>query len=223
MRITNRYGLPEVIRRAVEKDEYDGPSWSEWPHKIGVSTLIDPPRIAVLKHLNDDQLEQDVSDCLFMLQGKAMHWVLEQGRSPEGLYEVRLETKFDKTIISGQIDQWEAGVVRDYKNSNSRFQEKWALQLQVYALLCQHHGIDVEALEIVALRPMSGKIDVFPVRLWPDLEAYDYAMKRIDMHWAAFETLPLCTPEETWDWKRCPKYCLVSRFCTQYLDKQDKK
>ena len=104
MKITNNLDLPAIIRRAVEKDGYDGPDASQWPDRLSVTTLIAPARIAALKATYDADLTQDVADSVYMLMGTAVHHVIERGATDGDIVELRLETPVAGSVISGQLD-----------------------------------------------------------------------------------------------------------------------
>lgn len=221
MKIKNKKNLPAVIIRALEADQYDGPKWSEWPKVISGTTLIGPARIAALKRMFDPEIEQDASDMVYALQGRAMHSILESGAAPGGLYEFRMERDYFGTLISAKLDQWEDGVLRDYKWTESRPKPEWEQQLNVEVELLNHMNVKVDRIEVVAFR--RGWIEVVPMKLWTPEVRDAYVMERIAKHLDADFNLPKCTDDETWGTRRCQKYCLVSRFCTQWLEKKGDK
>lgn len=67
--LTNKYNLPQEFVRAVQVDRHITNG------DISVTQLIDSPQVRLLKRMED--YEVDVSDMLQMLQGTAMHKVLE--------------------------------------------------------------------------------------------------------------------------------------------------
>lgn len=221
MKITNKKDLPAVIVRALEADKYDGPSWADWPKQISGTTLIGPPQIALLKSIHDKELEQDASDMIYALQGRAMHSILESGKAVgKGLYEYRMTREMFGSLISAQLDQYEDGVLRDYKWTESPYKQVWEEQLNVEVWLLQNLGHVVTKLEVVALR--RGRFDIFEARLWTDEQRLSYISNRVTLHQNAAMARTRCTDEEIWGGRRCEKYCLVSRFCQQNLDKKRK-
>lgn len=221
MKITNKKNLPGVIVRALEADKYDGPSWAEWPKKISGTTLIAPPRIAALKQKHDPNIEQDASDMVYALQGRAVHTILEEGAAPGGLYEFRSEREYLGSIVSAKLDAWEEGVLMDYKWTESRPKPVWEEQLNVEVDLLAYQNIEVKQVQVVAFR--RGWIEVVPMKLWTPKERDTYIIDRVQKHQLAAKGLPECTDEEIWQGRRCQKYCLVSRFCTQWLEKKGDK
>ncbi|KKK58556.1 hypothetical protein LCGC14_3043230, partial [marine sediment metagenome] len=74
MKWTNRYNIDPVIAQAVMTDDYEAVG------DISVTRLVRPPQITYLEHKHEDELEQDVVDGLFALEGRALHHILAQGR-----------------------------------------------------------------------------------------------------------------------------------------------
>ena len=68
--LTNKHNIPEVFVRACMVDRHITKG------DISTTQLIDAPQIRYLKAHND--IEEDVSDRLWMLMGTAMHHVLER-------------------------------------------------------------------------------------------------------------------------------------------------
>lgn len=69
--ITNQHDLPEVFLEACKVDRH------RVLGDISVTQLIDSPQIRLLKKKHNDELEQDVSEMIWMLFGTAVHKVLE--------------------------------------------------------------------------------------------------------------------------------------------------
>jgi hypothetical protein len=72
MELTNKFGLPETLVSALKADPYQAVG------DISVTTLIDSPRIRMLKRHNQGKIEEDVSNMLWALMGSAVHTVLER-------------------------------------------------------------------------------------------------------------------------------------------------
>jgi len=75
MKITNRKNLNEALLRAVQKNWYSGEGESR---DYSVTGLLNPVRVFHLMKRHFDELEEDVSDRIWMLMGSAMHSVLER-------------------------------------------------------------------------------------------------------------------------------------------------
>ena len=56
MKITNLTNLPDPVVKALSKDNY-----SRGESQISVTTLIDCPRVRLLREEHDDEISEDVS------------------------------------------------------------------------------------------------------------------------------------------------------------------
>lgn len=70
LKITNKHGAPEEVFKAVSNDDHVNKG------DISVTTLIDAPRIKILK--DKFEYEQDVMDMIFMQMGTAFHSMMEE-------------------------------------------------------------------------------------------------------------------------------------------------
>jgi len=155
-KLTNKYGLPAPIVRAVERDPY-----SRGKAHFSVTELIDSPRVRDLRVLYDSDIEEDVSDFVFSLFGRAIHKMLEDGAEAGTQTEERLYLDVDGYIVSGSMDLQEdqdGGVlITDYKvttvsSATRASKADWEEQLNSYAHLVRRvKGKKVKGLQIVAL------------------------------------------------------------------------
>lgn len=234
MRITNKRGLPAPIVRALEADPYDGPA----PHgrEISVTQLISPPQIRALLARHEGELEQDASDMLHALLGQSFHALMAQNGEPGDVVERRFSTDVLGWTVSGQIDRLTpSGTLQDWKTCSAwkvmmGESPEWTAQLNIYAYILRRNGFKVHRLEVVAflkdlneVRKSAKKrqvpdcdIVVVPIPLWSEERTRDFLEKRIIEHEAAVSgQVPRCTANDTWNGKRCEKYCPVRHFCPQ--------
>jgi len=68
--LTNKYGFPEPLLRALSFDGYEKRGY------ISVTSLIDSPKVRLIR--NNFEYYEDVSDLVWSVQGSAMHTVLER-------------------------------------------------------------------------------------------------------------------------------------------------
>lgn len=137
MKITNKLGLPDMLQRAVEKE------YSYRDKRYSITSLLDPDRVLMLKRRHNDEIVQDVSECIWMLFGTVTHYALETGiELKENEYvEMHLEHTFDNGYtLSGIIDHI-YDYVDDYKTTSvwsviykSNY-DHWKKQLQMGAYL----------------------------------------------------------------------------------------
>ena len=137
MKITNKRGLPEAIRKACESHEHRRADYSV------TELLKDAQEIAYLKML-DPILEDDCADRMWSIFGTAVHKVLEEQETEGVKNEVYLTTEVLGKVVSGiadVIDTLKKKIV-DYKTASVwKFKIKpcdfsdWCNQLRAYLYL----------------------------------------------------------------------------------------
>lgn len=224
MEITNKYGLPEPLIRAVMDDEYD-----KGDAVLSVTQLITPPRIVLLQSLNADKLSVDAVDRIPALLGKTIHSIIEKGAKdlPGHIVEERLFIEVNGWKISGAVDlqidhgdgTWE---INDYKVTSvySVLSDKpeWEEQLNLYACMMRlAHGREVNKLTIIAILrdwqrkqaelkmdyPMTQIVNV-DIPVWGPERQYRFLEERVRLHQDAKiavdnnQSPPYCTDKERW-------------------------
>lgn len=200
MQITNNYGLPESFLDFARNDKY-----SKGQADISVTTLIDSPRVRLMREHFSDLRQVDVTDMIWPLFGTAVHHVLESGEpSDDVVVEQRLFTKINGWVLSGAVDHQKIDrntvEITDYKVTSvwSVIHGKidWERQLNVYAYLVQKSkGLRVKKLSICAVlrdwnkRDAANKPDypqapvvIVDIPMWDEKERIDYIHKRIWLH-----------------------------------------
>lgn len=218
MKITNKFNLPETFVQALKNDDYD---LDPQPHRYSATQLINPYQITILTKRYEGQIEQDVSDMLWMLYGKGVHYILERGEDKDALQEERLDVELLERTISGKSDIYKDGKVSDYKFTSvwsivygSRILD-WERQLNIYAYLFREHGFEVTDLEVVAMfrdwsrtkaendsSYPSTPVEVVKLKLWSKEEQRAYIEQRIaglrHNEEMPDDQLAPCTEEEVW-------------------------
>lgn len=213
MKITNTQGLPAPLVKAVSHDDYN-----KGDAHYSVTELIKPPRIAALEKKYWDQLEEDASDRLWLLMGKAGHEVLRRS-SEGGIVEERCIVEIDDYKVSGQLDYAvvEQSII-DYKFVSlwaikDGIKPEWEQQLNLYKYMAEQYGVNVKELKIIAiLRDWNineakrnpelpqAQVVVLPARIWTKEAVEIWLRRRIALHENARSgVLPNCTPEEMWE------------------------
>lgn len=209
MILTNKYGAPDAIVKAIQGDSY-----SMGDADYSVTGLIQPPQIARLRKEHEDKISEDVSDQIFRLMGTAVHECLAKNNS--GTVEKRFFAAHPYGVrISGAIDLLEDnGAVTDYKVTSvytlqNPLKADWEAQLNTYAWLLRQNDIKVTSLTVVGIArdwmksrskrqagyPQSPIVSI-PVPIWlPDVQD-EYVNSRVTIH-TAEETVP-CTNSERW-------------------------
>lgn len=210
MKITNKLELPDMLVRALEKEyEYREKRYS-------ITSLLDPDRVIMLKRRYNDEIEQDVSESIWLLLGTSVHYILEKGvenkKKENESVEEHLEYTFDSGYtLSGIIDHTENDYIDDYKvtsvwtvlyGSNN---DKWKKQLQMGAYLYyKNHGKWIGKGRIIAILKDFNKKDSFKNIKYP---SYPISVIEFD----------LGTPDEIEEW-------IIERFKTiAELEKLDDK
>jgi hypothetical protein len=195
MKITNKLNLPDMLQRAVEKE------YVYRDKRYSITSLLDPDRVLMLKRRHNDEIEQDVSECIWMLFGTVTHYALETGiECRENEYvEEHLEYTFPSGYtLSGIIDHVE-DYIDDYKTTSvwtviyGSNNEHWKKQLQMGAYLhYKKHGNWINKGRIIAILKDFNKKDSLLKDNYPKMP-----VQVIDFD--------LGTPEEIEEW-------IVKRF-----------
>jgi hypothetical protein len=222
MKITNRHNLPDTFLSFARKDNY-----TKGKSDISVTTLIDAPRVNILRQQERDKIEVDAVDMIWPLLGTAVHHMLETS-DPKGnvTMEERLFVDINGWIVSGQIDHQEeiGGMIHisDYKVTSVWSviygKEDWVRQLNCYAQLVRMaKGRDVRSVRIIAVLrdwqrreaqfkpeyPQAPVVSV-DIPLWPEEQAMAYMQDRVMLHqdaqllWDTQEAVVECSDEERW-------------------------
>ncbi len=213
MKWTNRYNIDPVIAQAVMTDDYEAVG------DISVTRLVRPPQITYLEHKREDELVQDVHDGLYMLEGRALHHILDIARDETRLQEHRLTVDYNGWTVSGRFDvlYTETNILKDYKVSSVwghilGGKEDHEEQLNFYAHLAACNQIQVDELRVVMWFRDWLKSQVERDRQYPPLKVLEHRIPlwtpddavaafhgRVRQHQLAKSGTYLpCTPEERW-------------------------
>jgi len=217
MIITNKLGLPKPLVDMAQSD------YKYAPNEYRVTSLLKGIRETILERRHHSEIEQDVSDMIWLLFGTAVHSVLENHQEgDQEIKEARLKIPIGDYTLSGQFDLYnaETKTITDYKTCSIwkviyGEYEDWRRQLLIYAYMLQSIGFPVEKAEIIALMKDHSKSQAKikadypkqPVRkITFTFTEKDFVEIENWLH-ARFEEiakaeklpddkLPLCTPEE---------------------------
>ncbi len=159
MKITNKLNLPQPFVELATSD------YTYTDKEYRVTSLLKGFKEAILERRHGDEIEQDVSDMIWLLFGTAAHSVLEkQKEGVNELKETRLKQKFGDYTLSGQFDLYnaETETISDYKTCSvwkvvKSDYEDWRKQLLMYAYMLQEIGFPVKNGEIVAIMKDHSK------------------------------------------------------------------
>ena len=206
--ITNKHNLPEAFVNFAKKDTY-----SRGQADISVTSLIDAPRVRMMKEQYKEEISFDVIDNIWALFGTAVHHILESAKSETLVKEERLFVDIDGWTLSGAIDQQEIdddGIsIIDYKVTSvwSVIYDKqaWHEQLNCYAHLVEmNKDKPIKSLKICAIlrdwqqRDARNK-DSYPqapivlvdIPLWSFNERDVYVRSRMALHRSASDMVTI--------------------------------
>lgn len=217
MIITNKLNLPQAFVEMAQRD------YIYEPNEYRVTSLLKGLRETILERRHHDEIEQDVSDMIWLLFGTAVHSVLEhQQEADHEIKETRLKMEVDGYILSGQFDLYDAKTktITDYKTCSAwkvvfGDYSDWKKQLLIYAYMMRDAGFPVERGEVVALMKDHSKRDAKFRKGYPKFPVKKITFEFTEQDFAEIENflldkfqeirrceqlpddeLPICTPEE---------------------------
>ena len=220
MIITNKLGLPQAFVEMAKSD------FTAEPKTYRVTSLLKGIRETILEKRHADEIEQDVSDMIWLLFGTAVHGILEkQQEQGHEIKESRLSINMGEYTLSGQFDLYNAKEkkITDYKTCSVwkviyGDYSDWRRQLLIYAYMMRQIGFDVNSGEIVAIMKDHSKRDAKYKADYPKLPVQVIKFDFTPEDFAEIESwlidkfdeirrceqlpddeLPLCTPEERYN------------------------
>lgn len=177
----------------------------------GVTELITPPRIVMLRKRYREEIEKkpkDLAKSWAAFRGNAIHgsleWFLKKHAASlrHGGYQIerKLFDKIKGRKITGKFDVLLNGALYDYKTTSTfkfikgDFQD-YEAQLNIYAYLLRHYNIEVTLLYIILLFTDWNKLSLYSQKdypqqdfvqvkldgLWTPKEQEDYLFNRVDL------------------------------------------
>jgi len=221
MEITNNYDLPQSFVDFARNDKY-----SKGNADISVTTLIDSPRVRLMRDHYASKRVVDVVDMVWPLFGTAVHHILESTQEDDVVLEERLFSTVNDWVLSGAVDHQKVTdssiEITDYKVTSVwsviHGKIEWERQLNVYAYLAQRQkGRKVTSLQICAIlrdwnrRDAQYKPDypqapvvLVDVPLWDEEKRINYVHERVQIHQDAqfnydlVGHFPNCSDDEVW-------------------------
>jgi|HubBroStandDraft_4_1064222.scaffolds.fasta_scaffold237785_1 hypothetical protein len=210
---------------------------TENPRAISVTQLIDSPRVRQLYRQHHKSVIPNPDDQLWAYFGTIGHSVLEKAPLHEDCRkEVKLSLDHLDWTITGIVDLIdENGFIWDYKITSvyatkEGLKPGWVAQLNLYRWLAEETiGVKVNGLrQGVIYRDWTERekrkseawypppAEVIEVPLWSEAQLSHYVGERLEAHGMSEKRLAHCTEDETWNGRRCARYCAVAPFCDQF-------
>lgn len=168
MKFTNKLNLPLPLVEAIVNSGY-----SKGASTYTATGLIEPTRISILKERFETELEEDVSNLIYSLQGQSIHTILERAAlklAEQGyVSERRFYLEVSGCVVGAQIDIFhkDTGLLQDYKVTSvysvkDGAKEEYVKQLNIQAYILEHgyelidgqkifHKYSPQTLQIVAI------------------------------------------------------------------------
>jgi len=220
MIITNKLGLPKAFEEMAKEEHPSAPK------RYSATALLKGIREAILEKRHANEIEQDVSDMIWLLFGKAVHSILEnQQEEGHEIKETKLTVEFGGYTLSGVFDLYNEREkkITDYKTCSvwklifGDFAD-WKRQLLIYAYMMRKIGFDVNSGEIIAIMKDHSKRDAKLKAEYPKLPVQVIKFNFAEEDFKEIESflcekfneirscenlpddeLPLCTPEERYN------------------------
>jgi hypothetical protein len=229
---TNKSNLPQFLVNALTANWYTGQTVES--RFASTTQLLREPYYFLLNHIcksNKTEIETDVMDLLFRVSSQAKHAIFEKANQadPHMLCEKTFICEIAGEKISGTIDILERreNHLYDFKETSAYTilyksqHDSWEKQENVYCLLAELSGYDVDMMSIVAqLRDWSNikakkdrnypqnRILVIPIKKWKHKQQLEFVEGLINRHKAFIdayaddiESAPECSPNERWQSK----------------------
>ena len=220
MIITNKLRLPQQLVNMAKRD------YKFEPNEYRVTQLLKGIRETILERRHYHEIEQDVSDMIWLLFGTAVHSIIEHHKEADHEFkEERIKIRIGNYILSGKFDLYnaETKTITDYKTCSiwkvvNGDYEDWRRQLLIYAYMLQSIGFPVEKAEIIALMKDHSKAQAKIKADYPKQPVRKITFTFTEKDFAEIESwlyrrfeeiakaeklpddeLPLCTPEERYN------------------------
>jgi len=154
MPLTNILGLPEPLYNATKSD------YIVEENIYSATTLLKDPKEIILCRRHADEIIEDCSDLIYSLLGTSVHYILSKNKEKDTEFkEERIYMDIDGMRISGQFDLYDAsngGELSDYKvvsvwQTMLGDNEKYRLQLLIYAYILKSHGFPCSKGRIIQI------------------------------------------------------------------------
>lgn len=157
MKFTNKHNWPDIFVSVLTTytEKYSrGDSWRT------VTQLINPPRALILRNRHDHEIEEDVSERIYSLDGQIAHGLVEAAATKMTDSGWRSEERIFANLygksVSGQFDLFhpDKGVLIDFKNAaiyglkKEPIKREWEEQTNLLAALLRLNGAIIQKIGV---------------------------------------------------------------------------
>lgn len=176
MKITNVYGMPEALVKFAEED------YIIKPNEYRATSLLKGYKEILLNRKYYDDVTVDVTQLIWMLFGKAVHYMLESQEATPGIHkENRLYMKIGNYTLSGQYDEYNEDTfdIGDYKTTSvwkilHKNFDDWYKQGCIYALLLNQNGKSAETFTVTAFLKDHSPEKALHTKDYPPFPVYKH-------------------------------------------------
>lgn len=151
MIVRNEMGLPQAFINALNLERHNAKG------EYSATTLLKSATETILNDRHFDEIEIDVSDCVWQIWGTAVHLIFEKA-GIEGFTEEKFSVPVSNSKVTGRVDLYdlENETVYDWKTASTwkiQFNDfaDWDKQGLIYAWLMKQNGLKVKEIKFVAL------------------------------------------------------------------------
>lgn len=151
MKYTNKFNLPQAFVKACSNEKHNKEGC------YSATTLLKGGCEVMLTKRHWDEIEVDVSDCVWRIFGTAVHKIFEEA-GIDGFAEESFEVPVSESKVTGKIDLYdmENEIVYDWKTASTwKWTYKdfgdWNRQGLIYAWLLKQNGLKAKEIQFVAL------------------------------------------------------------------------
>ena len=177
MKVTNELNLPQAFINALNLERHNAEG------EISATTLLKGACETILTDRHFDEIEIDVSDCVWQIWGSAVHLIFEKA-GIEGFTEEKFTVPVSNSKVTGRVDLYdlENEIVYDWKTASVwkvQFNDfsDWDRQGLIYAWLMKQNGLKVKEIRFVALLKDHSKSKARQDSFYPQKPAIVHIVK----------------------------------------------
>lgn len=168
--ITNKLNLPQPFVDAASREH------TYKPKRYSVTSVLKGTREAILQRRHNEEIDTDVSDCVWLIFGSAVHSILENSKETDTQLKENYITADmpNGYVLSGIFDLYDdaTGTVTDYKTGTvwKVIYDEWddyRMQTLLYCWMLREMGFDAKRGQIVVMLKDHSKSKAKRERSYP--------------------------------------------------------